>query len=87
MERLVKQHGKLRMLVEMYDFHGWIGGALWEDTKFDAKHFNDVERLAIVGETKWEKGMTVFCKLFTTAEVRYFDHTKTAEAWDWLAGK
>ncbi len=22
-ERLVKQHGKLRMLVQMHDFHGW----------------------------------------------------------------
>jgi hypothetical protein len=84
-ERLVKQHGKLRMLVEMYDFHGWTGGALWEDIKFDAKRFNDVERLEIVGEPKWEKGMTVFCKPFTTAEARYFDHTQAAEAWDWLA--
>jgi hypothetical protein len=86
-ERLVKQHGKIRMLVEMHDFHGWTACALWEDIKFDAKHFTDIERLAIVGETKWEKGMATFCKPFTTAKVRYFDHTKAAEAQDWLAGK
>ena len=86
-ERLIKQHGKLRLLVEMHDFHGWTAGALWEDVKFDVKHFNDIERLAIIGETKWEKGMAVFCKPFTTARVRYFDHTKTAEARDWIAGK
>lgn len=85
--RLVAQHGKLRMLVEMHDFHGWTAGALWEDIKFDAKHFNDIERLAIVGETKWEKGMATFCKPFTTAKVRYFDHTKVTEAQDWLAEK
>jgi len=83
-ERLVKQHGKLRMLVEMHDFHGWTAGALWEDIKFDAKHFNDIERLAIVGETKWEKGMTIFCRPFTTAKVRYFDNAKAVEARDWL---
>lgn len=70
MERLVKQHGKIRMLVEMHDFHGWTAGALWEDVKFDAKHFHDIERLALVGETKWEKGMAVFCKPFTTAASR-----------------
>jgi len=86
-ERLVKQHGKIRMLVEMHDFHGWTAGALWEDTKFAAKHFNDIERLAIIGETKWEEGMAVFCKPFTSATVRYFDHMKAAEARDWLAGK
>jgi hypothetical protein len=86
-DRLVKEHHKVRMLVVMQDFHGWTAGALWEDIKFDAKHFNDIERLAIVGETKWEKGMAVFCKPFTGAKVRYFDRTQAAEARDWLAGK
>ena len=86
-ERLVKQHGKLLMLVELHDFHGWTGGALWEDIKFDAKHFNDIERLAITGENKWEKGMAAFCQPFTTAKVRYFDHIRAAEARDWLAQK
>ena len=28
-ERLVKQHGKIRVLFEMADFHGWEGAALW----------------------------------------------------------
>jgi hypothetical protein len=86
-ERLVKQHGKIRMLVELHDFHGWTAGALWEDIKFDAKHFNNIERLAVVGETKWEKGMATFCKPFTTAKVRYFDSAKAAEAQAWLAEK
>ena len=66
-ERLVKEHGKIRMLVEMNDFHGWSAGALWEDIKFDLKHFRDIERLAIVGEKAWERGMAAFCKAFTTA--------------------
>src|ERR1035441_4040636 len=34
-ERLVKQHGRLLMLVELHDFHGWTGSALWEDIKFE----------------------------------------------------
>jgi hypothetical protein len=77
-------NGRLLMLVELHDFHGWTGSALWEDIKFDAKHFNDIERLAITGENKWKKGMAAFCKPFTTAKVRYFDHTHAAEARDWL---
>ena len=83
-ERLVQQHGRLRMLVEMHDFHGWTAGALWEDIKFDVKHFRDIERLALVGEKKWEKGMAAFCKPFTTAKVRYFDRAKADEARAWL---
>jgi hypothetical protein len=53
----------------MHDFHGWTAGALWQNIKFDAKDFSDVERLAMVGETKWQHGMTVFCKPFTIGRV------------------
>lgn len=83
-ERLVKQHGKIRVLFEMHDFHGWTAGALWQDIKFDLKHFSDIERLALVGEAQWEKGMATFCKPFTTAEIRYFDHEQAAEARKWV---
>jgi hypothetical protein len=83
-ERLVKQHGKIRVLVNMHDFHGWSVGALWRDIKFDAKHFNDIERVAMVGETKWQHGMAVFCKPFTAATVRYFDRAAIEEAREWL---
>jgi hypothetical protein len=84
-ERLVKQHGKIRILLVMHDFHGWTAGALWEDTKFATHHFNDIERLAVVGETKWQRGMVVFCKPFTAATIRYFDHTAANEARAWIA--
>lgn len=84
-DRLNKQHPKLRILFELQDFHGWTDGALWEDIKFELKHFSDIERLAIVGEAKWEKGMATFCKPFTTASIRYFDQSKVAAARAWLS--
>jgi hypothetical protein len=83
-ERLAKQNGRIRVLFEMEDFHGWELSALWDDIKFDLKHFSDVERLAMVGDNKWEKGMSVFCKPFTTAKIRYFDRAAMAEAQTWL---
>lgn len=83
-EDLIKQHGKIRVLFEMHDFHGWEASALWEDIKFDTKHWNDIERLAIVGESKWEKGMAAFCKPFTSAKVKYFDHTEADAARAWI---
>lgn len=83
-DRLVSQNGKLRVLFDMSGFHGWEAGALWADTKFALKHFSDIERLAMVGETKWQHGMATFCKPFTKATVRYFDHAKAAEARTWL---
>lgn len=83
-EAQIKQAGKLRILFLMHDFHGWTAGALWEDIKFDMAHWKDIERLAIVGESKWEAGMASFCKPFTKATVKYFDHTKVEDARAWL---
>ncbi len=59
-EKIIEEQGKIRILFSMHDFHGWSAGAAWEDFKFDLKHFKDIERLAIVGETKWEKGWRPF---------------------------
>lgn len=83
-ERQIQEHGKIRILFHMQDFHGWDAGALWEDLKFDLKHFRDIERLAIVGESKWQHGMAIFCKPFTTAKIQYFDHEALDQARAWL---
>jgi hypothetical protein len=85
-ERLIKEEGKLRLLFVMQDFHGWEAGALWEDVKFDFKHFGDIERLAMVGDKRWEEWMATFCKPFTSADIRYFDQSKSEEAHAWIAG-
>ena len=84
-ENLIEEHGKVRILFQMHDFHGWQAGALWEDIKFDLKHFKDIERLAMVGDTKWEAGMAAFCKPFTTAKIKYFDEKQLADAEKWIA--
>ena len=83
-ERLIDQSGKIRILFEMVDFHGWKAGALWQDIKFDVRHFSDIERLALVGDKKWEKGMSLFCRPFTTAKVKYFDLSQKEQAQEWV---
>ena len=80
----IQENGKIRILLELHDFHGWTAGAMWEDLKFDYRHWNHIEQLAIVGESKWEQGMAMFCKPFTSAKIRYFDHTALAEAQAWV---
>ena len=55
MERLISNYGNLGLLVLMQDFHGWDFGGRWENTKFSFKHYGQIERIALVGETKWRK--------------------------------
>ncbi|MBR9802612.1 STAS/SEC14 domain-containing protein [bacterium] len=86
-EEKIKEHGKIRLLVVLHDFHGWDAGAMWEDIKFDLHHFRDIERLAIVGESRWEKGMASFCRPFTTANVKYFEKEQLDEARQWITSE
>jgi hypothetical protein len=48
-DRLIAKHGKIRIATIMREFHGWTLGALWDDIKFDFKHFSHIERRAEVG--------------------------------------
>jgi len=83
-EKLIEEQGKVRVLMVMRDFQGWEMGAMWDDLKFDLKHFGHIERLAMVGDKAWEKGMSVFCKPFTTAKIRYFDQSELNAAEEWV---
>ncbi len=86
-EYLMKGDAKIRLLIELHDFEGWTAGAMWEDTKFAARHFNDIERLAVVGEARWERSMTTFIKAFTMAAVKYFDMQNVDQAHQWIREK
>ena len=83
-EKRICQHGKIRILADMHDFHGWNARALWADIKFDWRHFNDIERLAFVGEMRWQEWMSKFCRPFTTAKIRYFDRINMDLARTWI---
>jgi len=83
-ERQIEAGAPIRLLVELKDFEGWTAGALWEDTKFAARHFKDIERMAVIGESRWEKGGTFFFKPFTAAKVRYFDNREMEGARQWI---
>ena len=55
LEEAISKHGKIRLLWDMDDFEGWNLEALWQDLKFDTKHKDSIERLALVGDKQWGK--------------------------------
>jgi hypothetical protein len=77
--------GKVRLLAQFHDFHGWDMHALWDDIKFATTHCTKFDRIALVGEKTWEKWMAKVCGPFTLAKVRYFDAADLDNAWAWLA--
>ena len=81
---LIANHGNINMLIELSDFHGWTAGAAWKDLKFGIEHFQHIRRIAVIGDADWEKGLALFHKPFTRAEIKYFDHKDTESAYNWI---
>jgi len=83
-EQARKERGKLRILFDATELAGWDAGALWQEIKFDVKHFSDIERLAMVGTQKWQQTLEQAAKPFMHAEMRYFDASQIEAARSWL---
>lgn len=83
-EKEIAEHGSMRMLFLMEDFHGWKPGAAWDDFRFDTKHAKHIERVAMVGEKKWQEWFAKIGALFVKDDVRYFDLADLSAAERWV---
>lgn len=86
LEEWVLCQGKIRILFEMVDFHGWTVAAGWEDARLASKHDFHVEGIALFGNSTWKHGIAIFCMPFTAATVQSCEHRKRDEAIDWVVG-
>lgn len=84
-KRLAARYGKIRVLLDMTRFEGWDASAIWPEIKFDVEHLNEMDRMAVVGEKRWQHAIAEFAKPLTTAQTRYFDGSESTEAAAWLA--
>jgi hypothetical protein len=80
----VAVEGKVRLFAQFEDFHGWDLHAAWDDFRFGIKHYKDFDRIAMVGDHKWEKWLATLCRPFTKAKVKYFDASEVNAAWNWI---
>ena len=84
LDRAIQEQGKLRLLVQFHEFEGWDLHALWDDIKFATTHCTKFERIAMVGDSKWEEWMAKICKPFTMAKIKYFETADIEKAWAWV---
>ena len=85
-EQRIRDHGKVSLLLNVSAFRGWSPGALWEDLKFDLKHYRDVSRLALVADNSDKQWLATLAKPFTAAEVKFFPIVAHETAREWVLG-
>lgn len=84
LEEVIKEQGRIRILAQLDDFHGWDLHAAWDDLKFGVRHLDHFEKVAMVGDKKWEEWMARVTDWFIDARVRYFDVSEIDRAWYWI---
>jgi len=84
METILTAERKVRLFIQLEDFHGWDLHAAWDHLTFSLRHYSDFERIAMMGDHKWERWSVRLCSLFTHATVKYFEISEVNAAWKWL---
>src|SRR5438876_11190965 len=85
--RHIDAGSKPRLLVILENFEGWERGADWNDLDFVLSHGNEIARIAIVGESRWEPHALSFVGAgFRPAPVRFFPSSQLVEARAWIEG-
>ena len=73
---------KVKAFVDITEFEGWELRAAWDDFKLGLSHGSEFEKIAIVGNKKWQEVGAKIGNWFVSGEVKYFEDMH--EAMDWL---
>lgn len=85
--KIIGTGGKWRLLVLTENFKGWERGGAWNDFSFSDRDAS-IERMAIVGERKWEELSLIFtAKGLRAFPIEYFTTDQMSAAQDWLAAR
>lgn len=84
LDALIAQHGTIRMLTDITGWEGMEVMAMWDDFVLGVRHWNDFERIAVVGDEGWQEIMTKVADMVTRGDIRYFDSTGREDALAWL---
>ena len=83
---LIRQHGKIRLLIDASQFDGWENLPAFEKhLAFVKSHEQKVERIAVIAKHNWQHWMMGLVKAFVHPEIRVFGKEEAAKALQWIS--
>lgn len=84
LKKHVAENSDPHLIMILEDFKGWKDtAAFWKDVQLDAEYIGHFDRIAIVGDKKWQDWGTRIFNPITKEEWKFFPIDKAADAWDW----
>ena len=85
-DAIIRQHGKIRLLIDASRFSGWENIAAFEHhAGFVKNHQGKVERIAVVIAHDWQRWLIGSVRMFIHPEVKAYDMGHEGEALQWIA--
>lgn len=84
LEAAIEAFGPIRLYADLEDFRGWEPAAAWDDFVLGIRHWNDFERVALVGDKAWEDVAARVMDRLSKGAFRFFPLDRRAEARAWI---
>ncbi|WP_226664692.1 STAS/SEC14 domain-containing protein [Microbulbifer aggregans] len=75
------EHPKIDVLMDMRELEGWEIRAAWDDLKLGVKHGRQFNKIAMVGNKRWQEIAAKIGTWFIGGEARFFEGPAEALAW------
>ena len=84
--RRILPDGPIKLLILLEDFNGWERGPDWGDTEFFFTYRDELEKVAIVGDPRWEAQTLAFTGAgLRKGPVKFFAEAGESAARAWIA--
>ena len=85
MEQHITKTEDPHLIMILDDFKGWRDtAAFWKEIRLDAEYLGYFNRIAVVGDKKWQQWGTQLLNPITKEELRFFQRKDVDQAWKWL---
>jgi hypothetical protein len=81
----IQRNGKISALFFLDQFRGWKTEPGWGDLTFLNEHDHNIQKIAVVGDTRWKDDVCAFlAKGFRSAAVEFFLLSEPYKARQWV---
>ncbi|SEA12006.1 STAS/SEC14 domain-containing protein [Microbulbifer marinus] len=75
------ENPKINVYFDATEMEGWEPRAAWDDFKLGVKHGREFNRVAMVGNRRWQEMAAKVGSWFIGGEARYFEDEGEAMSW------
>ena len=83
-DKTVRENDHVKLYIEMDEVEAIKPDAFIEDVKTYLKNFNKIEKVAVTGDSSWQKIISGNTSPFISGKVKYFPKDQLIKAQKWI---